>query len=153
MPDYSKQLDEIVKALNRPATPQWQIALFSALLGLVVGVVGPSLMDFRRRDQMRRVLYLDLIDMFWAVKNIMAVTDIPESDRQRWQREQLKKVLLFRGEKYCVDNLEIYRRLPERRVGEMLYPYFHQIVGDEKGLRANTSLALMLSPTSFMTRP
>ena len=33
-------------------------------------------------------------------------------------------------------------QLPERGAGELLYPYFHQIVDDEKWLNVNTSLGV-----------
>jgi hypothetical protein len=145
-PDYSRQLEEIVKAMNRPTTPVWRVAVFSAFVGLVFGIVAQFLVmlitDLYRRYKMRRVLYCDLAGMFWAVENIMAVTDVPEDDRWRWQRAQLTKALLFRGEKYCLDTPELYMQLPERYAGEMLYPYFHQILDDDKWLNVNTSLAL-----------
>jgi hypothetical protein len=139
MPDYSNQLEEIAKALNRPATPQWVIAA----LGFIGGIITQSLMmlmtDFHRRYEMRRVLYIDLVNMFWAVDGF---TDIPQSERFG-QKEQLKKTLLFRGEKHCLDNPEIYIQLSERRAGEMVYPYFHRILDDpQNGLNANIGLAL-----------
>ena len=148
MPDYSKQLEDIAKALNRPTTPVWIIAAFSAFLGFISGIIAQSLMmlvtDFYRRYKMRRVLYLDLVNMFWAVDSIMAVTDMPQSERGHWQRDQLNKNLLFRGEKHCLDNPEIYVQLPERRAGELVYPYLHQILDDPNWLNVNTGLALRI---------
>ena len=38
-PDYSQPLEEIVKALNRPSTPTWLIAIMSALLGFLASVL------------------------------------------------------------------------------------------------------------------
>ena len=142
MPDYSKQLEEIAKAINRPTTSVWLIAVFSAFLGFVGGILMMLVTASHRKYIMRRALYADLVGMFWAVENIMAVTDVPEWDRQRWQRDQLNKNLLFRGEKHCLDNPEVYMQLPERRAAETLYPYFHQIVDDPKWLGVNADLAL-----------
>ena len=41
-----------------------------------------------------------------------------------WQEDQLWKHLLFREEKYCLDNQDIYMQLPERVAAEILYPSF-----------------------------
>jgi len=37
--DYGPQLEEIVKALNRPSTPTWLIAIISASLGFLASVL------------------------------------------------------------------------------------------------------------------
>ena len=148
VPDYSRQLDEIIKILNHPATPAWLIAAFSAVLGVVGGLVGQSLQllatDAYRRYKMRRVLYLDLADMFLTVDSIMRFTELPDPDRWHWQEDQLRNSLLFRGEKYCLDNHEIYMQLPERLVGEALYSRFHRILDEEHSMNVNTDLALRM---------
>ena len=56
------------------------MAMFSAFLTLLVGSLLMLATDFYRRYKMRRVLYIDLAGMFWTVKNIMAVTEVPEWD-------------------------------------------------------------------------
>lgn len=146
MPDYSNQLQEIAKALSRPTTPVWLVAAFSALLGVLGGLAGQSLMmvvtDTYRRHKLRRVLYLDLADMFWAVDTIMAFAEMPDQNRWQWQEEQLRRMLVFRGEKYCRDNQEIYIQLPERLAAETLYQRFHDIVDDMHSMQINTGLAL-----------
>jgi len=145
MSDYSKQLEEIARALSRPTTPVWLVATFSAVLGVLGGLTGQLLMDVAyRRYKLRRVLYLDLTEMFWAVHGIMAFKDIPEPERSRWQQDGLRRNLLFRGEKYCSDNQEIYIQLPERLAGETLYPRFHLILDEANSMHVNTSLALTL---------
>jgi hypothetical protein len=63
-PDYSKQLDAIVAALNHSATPAWAIAVLSALLGMIGGIFAQTVLlrvtDRHQRNRMRRVLYTDL---------------------------------------------------------------------------------------------
>jgi hypothetical protein len=51
-PDYSHQLEEIAKALNRSSIPQWVVALISVLFGAFLGMAGQWLMKVidNRRD-------------------------------------------------------------------------------------------------------
>jgi hypothetical protein len=147
MPDYTKQLDEIVRVLNRPGTSQWVIALFSALLGLIAGLIGQTLQTFLadvyRCFKMRRVLYIDLADMFLNVDSIITADIIADGlERSKWQEDQLRQHLLFRGEKYCLDTQEIYMQLSERPAAEILYQRFHLILNEE--MHVNTGLALRM---------
>jgi hypothetical protein len=70
-PDYSRQLDAIIAALNHPATPAWIIAVLSALLGMVGGIFAQVILlrvtDRHQRNRMRRVLYTDLGGYFMFI--------------------------------------------------------------------------------------
>jgi hypothetical protein len=150
MPDYSKQLAEIAQALSQPTTSVWLVATFSTVLGAFFAVIATItgqlltmvLTDAYRRYKARRILYLDLTDMFFAVRGIMAFAELPAYDRSRWQEDQLRKNLLFRGEQYCSDNLEIYMQLPERFAAETLYQRFHQILDQANSMHVNMGSAL-----------
>lgn len=152
MPDYSKQLAEIVQALNRPSWPAWEVALFTSLLAFLFGLVGQFFLmlmtDRYRRRQLQAVLYRDLAALFFRVHMIMDMKpeQIPWDDKMAWIKDQLKRGLLFRGEKECVDNQRLYTQLRERTDGETLYASFHRIIDElETGsgaININTRSAL-----------
>lgn len=66
---------------------------------------------------MRRVLYLDLAQMFWAVDRFMntepsEIGDLrPES--LSWEQDQFRKFLFFLGEENCLNNPAIYIRVQQ----------------------------------------
>jgi len=99
---------------------------------MIGGFIGKYFVDdlFRKR-RMRRVLYLDLAQMFFAVEMIMdeEPTPIP-SDMMLWRQGQLSDRLYFHGEQYCLSNPEIYIQLPERFASMTLYQRFHRILDD-----------------------
>jgi hypothetical protein len=133
-------LSEILKTSSQPP-PWWLASTFSTLLGAVVGfclgLVGQWFGQWFLADRlgcrnMRRVLYRDLAQMFWAVDHYMN-TDPSEmgaqcSDPLLWQQSQFRKFLSFQAEKYCLDNPAIYMQLPERFAGQTLYRWFHCIL-------------------------
>ncbi len=51
-------------------------------------------------------------------------------------------MLLFRGEKYCLDIPDIYMQLSERAAAETLYLRFHQVLNEPASRYVNTGLAL-----------
>src|ERR1700719_1476476 len=87
MPDYSKQLDEMVRLLSRPGISPWLLAAFATLLGVVGGAAGralePWIAGFWRRAQMRRVLYGDIASMFFQVDTITMFGERWANDRVR----------------------------------------------------------------------
>src|ERR1700722_18610792 len=74
MPDYTNQLNEIVRLLSRPGVSPWLISAISVFLGVVAGAIGraiePWIADFSRLSRMRRVLYGDIASMFSHVATI-----------------------------------------------------------------------------------
>src|ERR1035441_8240990 len=116
--------------MNRPSWPPvWLIAIFSAILGLMSGIVGQTVMlwlaDWFARRKMRRALYLDLANMFMMVDDIMNRPPVETGaifpDPPSWRQRQLRRLLFFRVEKYCLDNPMTYMQLPERFAGEGHY--------------------------------
>lgn len=105
MPDYSKELQGIVNALNRPSWPVWLVALFSAFLGFVGGVAIESVKlwvhGWFQRRKMRLALYRELASMIFQVDNFVNGPDSEvckqQSDPLAWQQAQLSKLLSFRG--------------------------------------------------------
>jgi len=125
-------LGEISKILYQP--PWWLTILFGAVVGFFSGLVGQSIVtDWAGRRNMRRVLYRDRTQMFWAVERFMSpdVTEIcapvgPEP--LRWRQDQMRRYLSFLGEKYCLGNPAVYVQLPERFAAMELYPRFHGLL-------------------------
>ena len=66
--DYTKQLTDIITALNRPMMPGWQIALLGALVGVIgsglVQVLLRSIDERRERGRLRRIVYCELAEIF-----------------------------------------------------------------------------------------
>ena len=85
-PDYSHQLEEIAKALNRPPMPQSEVALISAVVGALFTLAVQFLLKWldnwweiqREIHKVRRALYRDLLKKFQGVEDIMAFTELEE---------------------------------------------------------------------------
>jgi hypothetical protein len=87
--------------------------------------------DFGRRHAMRRVLYIDLAQMFFAVEMTMDEEPSPiHSDTMLWRQGQFRDRQFFHGEQYCLSNPEIYLQLRERFASMTLYQRFHKILDD-----------------------
>lgn len=129
-PDYSHQLEEIAKALNRPSIPSWLVALISALVGAVFALAGQLLLksfdNWRGIHNMRRVLYRELITMFQMLDASMGYTGL-FSERN----ELLQSALKFSGEAYLKAHQDVYMQLPEREAAEVLYAAYHKILDHE----------------------
>jgi len=145
-PDYSKQLEEIAKALSKSSTPSWLVTISTLLIGAVLALGGQLafkwLENWWKVRRMRRDLYLDMVRLFYVVNSIMNPEGIPEDHQYDWQREQLQRLLRFDVEDYLRDNSEMYFQLPERAAADLVYSYFHQIVEEKKWLNVNATLAL-----------
>ena len=152
MQDYSQQLDEIVRALDRPSIPAWIVAILGAMIGAVGALVAQlarARYDERRtRQRLTHLLYSDLAEMFLYVDATMTSALDPD-DRflRQWQIEQLTKVLMFRAEDHLHRNLDIFMSLPERQTADVLYRQFHHIKDDPDSLSVNTNGTLRLFAT------
>jgi hypothetical protein len=144
-PDYSQQLNAIVQALNRPSTPAWQVAVLSALLGFIGGLLAqPLLLIIQERfslHRMRSVLYRELADLFSAVDTVMAFRQFSGRDLEEWQTAQLRDQLSFEGENYLRSKPELYMQLSERFAADACYRYFHRILDGMPAYNVNASLA------------
>lgn len=144
-PDYSRQLGEIVKALNKPTTPTWIIALTSTSLGVVGAFIGLWLGDFHKRYKLRRVLYRELIGMFSLVDGVLGQTQIEdEHQRGKWQADEIRAHLTFQSQEYLRANQDLYISLAEHSTAEVLYGRFHAIVDNWHSFSVNTGLALRM---------
>jgi hypothetical protein len=142
MPDYTKQLEEIVRALSRPAIPAWLVAIISSILGFAAAVLLQFVQQWFKRERVRRVLYQDLEDLFSNVEAIMESREIEESQRWAWQRDQLKTHVAFKGEKYLRANEDVYMELSERPVADTVYAYFHDALdGLDSMFHSNWAIA------------
>lgn len=146
MPDYTKQLQEIAAALSRPPTSAWLVAVVSSVVGFTSAVllqfVQHGVAERVSRKRTRRVLYIDLAEMFFAVESIRGVREMNEPQRWQWQKEQLKLHVGFKGEKHLRANEETYMQLDERPVAESVYAYFHRALDDvDNWFNVNWSIA------------
>jgi len=104
--DYTSQLEQIVKALNRPSIPTWMIAIMSAFLGFLVSILTQVFQhwygDRRARSKMRMIIYSELGSMYSHLVHFHDVkTRLPEQEGIEWRKKQLKEHFLkFDGEKY-----------------------------------------------------
>ena len=136
MQDYSKQLEQIANALNRPSTPAWILSLGSAALGFVFGLLGQQLQVWlgNRRDEkaMRRVLYQEIgtsyIFAFQFNRNIKKSVALQDP---QWQVGEVKKRITFQGEDYLHEHSAVFARLPEQIATRNIYIALHQIGAQE----------------------
>jgi hypothetical protein len=143
--DYTQQLNAIVKALNRPATPTWIIALISTGFGVLGAFIGLWLGDFYKRYKLRRLLYRELVGMFSVVDDTLGHTFVEnEHDQYKWQGDQIRTYLSFSSQEYMKANQDLYVSLAEHATAEMLYGRFHAIVDNSHSFSINTGLALRL---------
>jgi hypothetical protein len=123
MPDYTEQLRQIAAALSRPGMPVWVVAVLSAFLGLVGGLLLRQLeqwlTDLRQRKQLRRILYVDLFRTFDLVERVL-------SDQSGNTNENLKVHLKLLGDNKLRENLAAYMQLPEYATAESVYTFFHR---------------------------
>ena len=134
MPDYTKQLQEIAAALSRPSMPAWLVAAVSSILGFasafLLQFVQHWVAERVKRERTRRVLYVDLAEVFSAVESIMEFRELDEYQRWQWQKGQLKLHVGFKGEKYLRTNEDAYVQLVERPAAESVYSHFHVALDD-----------------------
>jgi hypothetical protein len=149
-PDYGQQLEEIVKALNRPSTPTWLIAVMSALLGFVASVLSQAFQhaytEHRARRKMRMIIYSELggmysnLVMFYDRK----ITQPERQDLERRKKQLQERFLKFEGEKYADENKDVFAQLQERSTISELYGAVREVFGPEEeyGFFINAGLAI-----------
>lgn len=148
--DYTPQLEQIIKALNRPTIPTWLIAILSALLGFLVFIPTQLFQhwyaDRRARSKMRIIIYSELGSMYSNLVHFYGVgTELPEDRDIEWRKKQLKeKFLKFEGEKYADENKDVFFALKERSTITSLYSAIREVFGPEEeyGFFINAGLAI-----------
>jgi hypothetical protein len=153
MADYSKQLQEIAAGLSRPSTPSWVVAIISSIVGFVSALllqfVQARLAERFKRDRLRRVLYVDLAEIFGTVESIMDPSEMDASCRWVWQKEQLKLHVGFKGEQHLRANEDTYMEMAERATANCVYTYFHMALGDlDHWWNVNWSIARQVFATA-----
>jgi hypothetical protein len=131
-PDYSEQLKAIVVALNHSTTPAWLIAVFSALLGVMGGIVAQTILlrisDRYQRNRMKRVLYTDLVGYFLFIYSTLTDKHYTGEMKLKWQQQQFEQRINFSGEQYMQKQPDIYMQLGEHRAASELYLWLHHTV-------------------------
>jgi hypothetical protein len=132
--DYSKQLTEIVSALNRPAMPTWIVALIGAGIGALLTFSGQMLIRFVENSweirKFRRVLYRDIAAMFFAVAHA------EHFNSEKDAREVIGMELHFDAEEFLKRDQKIYMQLSERVVANEIYARLHQVLPTEHSVRS-----------------
>jgi hypothetical protein len=132
VPDYTKQLDEIVRLLSRPNISPLLLAGAAALLGVIFGAIGRAIEQWiegrRRRSRMRRVLYQDIAGMFFEVNVINTNGGGWAADRVRDDAfGRLVGDLDFEAEDHFKSNRDTFAQLKERPAVKHIYALFHRI--------------------------
>ena len=103
--DYTSQLKEIVRALNRPSIPTWLIAIMSAFFGFLASALSQIFQhwysDHRARSKMRMIIYSELGAMYSSLVHFHDLnTRLLEQEDVEWRKKQLReRFLKFEGEK------------------------------------------------------
>lgn len=167
--DYTPQLEQIVKALNRPSIPTWLIAMLSAFLGFLVSIFSQVFQhwygEHRARTKMRMIIYSELGDMY---SNLVHFYNLnarqPEHEDLAWRKKQLEeRFLKFEGEKYAEEHKDVFIQLKERSTIAGLYGAIREVFGPEEeyGFFINAGLAIEIIeddvrlkslPAKFVTR-
>jgi hypothetical protein len=133
-PDYTKQLEEIARALSRPGTPEWLKLCIPFFVGsavtLLVQFVQRRSEEHSKRERARRVLYIDLAELFLTVEGIMECREVEDPHRWAWQKKELRTHVAFKREKYLRANEDAYVQLAEHAVADNVYTYFHKALDD-----------------------
>jgi hypothetical protein len=142
--DYSQQLNAIVAALNHPTTPAWLIAVLSAILGMIGGIVAQTILlrvtERYQRNRMRRVLYTDLGGYFVFMYSTLTDKHYSGDTKLAWQQDQFEKRITFSGEDYLKKQPDIYMQLSEHRAAEELYRWLHNTVEKTKSGCSNPDM-------------
>jgi hypothetical protein len=143
--DYTEALNAIVKALNRPSTSPWLIVSFSVVIGFLAGIIGRFLekyiTEWHDLRNIRRILYLDIADLFFAVDSVMSLPDSALHNAALWREQELRTWLKFEREKYLTSRPDLYMRLRERGTAEFLYVAYHRILEEPGAMHVNSGLA------------
>jgi hypothetical protein len=149
-PDYSQILQQIARALNRPSTPTWLIAIMSALLGFLASALSQLFQhwyaELRACNKMRMIIYSEIGAMYSNLVHFHNLkTGQPESQDIEWRKKQLReRFLKFEGEKYADDHKDVFFQLKERPTINELYSAIHEVFGPEEeyGFFLNSGLAI-----------
>ncbi len=116
--DYTTQLQEIAKALNRPSTPTWLIAIFSGLLGFLASALSQVFQhwyaEHRAQNKMRMIVYSEIGSMYSHLVHFHSLKTSGKSEQEdiEWRKKQLREHFLkFEGEKYAEDNKAVFIQL------------------------------------------
>lgn len=150
--DYTSQLEEIAKALNRPSTPTWLIAIISASLGFLASVLSQLFQHWygerRARSKMRTVVYSEIGAMYSHLAHFYDIkTHLPEKEDIEWRKKQLReRFLKFEGEKYAEEHKDVFVGLKERSTISQLYSAVREVFAPEEeyGFFINAGLAIEL---------
>lgn len=130
-PDYTKQLQEIAGALQKPQTPSWLVALVAAVVGSVF-TVGVQLFlkwwdRWHAQETARCIVYREISDMFIAVESILRYPTGNEAWVHEYRRKELAVYLKFDGETYLRSKPDVFMRLQEKGSAEMIYQAYHNV--------------------------
>jgi len=148
--EYGQQLDQIIKALSRPSTPTWLVAILSAFLGFVASSASQIFQHWygerRACKKMRMIIYSEIGAMYSSLVHFYNLkTREPERDDIEWRKKQLReRFLKFEGEKYAQDNKAVFIQLRERSTISELYGAILEVFGPEEeyGFFINAGLAI-----------
>jgi hypothetical protein len=144
-PDYTKQLDEIVRALKRPSTPIWLVALIGGAAGggfaIAAELIRGRYDESRARTRMQSALYNDLADLFLRVDRIR---NLSSQLGEECTRNQFKDILQNLNTEHTNRNPDIYFQLSERRSADMLYTWFRKIIDEPQLMIETVSMILTM---------
>lgn len=158
-PEYTSQLEEIVKALNHQSTPTWLIAIASGFLGFLASILGQIFQrwygEYRDRSRMRKIIYSELGAIYSMLVYLQPdMVSGRDKEDHKYEQDKFRNHFLrhegeghatkFDGEKYAEDHKDVFIQLGERRRIVDLYSVARGAFIDDEdyGFVLNSRLAI-----------
>lgn len=158
-PDYTSQLQEIVKALNHDSTPTWVIAVISFFSGFLVSLLGQVFQhwysEYKSRSKMRTIIYTELGTVYSMLGYLQPPTITSGQEKKKdfsYETGKLRNQFIrgegyagrFEGEIYAKDHNEVFVQLRERSRITALYRVIREACRDDDdyGFLINSGLAI-----------
>ena len=134
--DYTKQLQAIAEALNKPANPWWYVPLFSSLGGMVGGAAIQGLVigfnQWSQKRQLTRTIYADLGNTF-----LLLYGYIHEVYKGKENMAKPFSEIDFSVRDYAKGKPEIYIQLRDRHKFERIYGYLKTVADSDDAVNAS----------------
>lgn len=124
-PDYTKQLDQIVRLLGRRQTPQWVLVVVGWVLGVAASLAVGWFNRRLDRSKLQRMLYREMARNYWQLLLLNArIMKAPRNGLLT--KENPRGVLEFGAFEHAKAKRDVFESLGEVADIETMYELFHR---------------------------